>query len=104
MSSAHFRHPSRQQHCRLSIGYRCRQENELLSIAVKFRESKRELRENVRHRLAGWIREVHRSMQKSAAQVAVFGERMGALRRRLDLLRQIHDAPTVYAAGRALNP
>ncbi len=69
----------------------------LTEIACKFKDSKVELLDNIKKRLAEWITQTYQLMHEGNNQLTVYGERLMAAKKRLDLLKQIHEAPTIYA-------
>lgn len=73
-----------------------RNHKRLIDIAKRFFDAKNELLENIRVRLQ-WVSDCHQIIQSGDSKVLLNSERIRKLRRQLELLRQIHDAPNIYA-------
>lgn len=67
--------------------------------AYLFLNSKLELLKNVRQRLAGWIRQSYDRLQSSQSDIMLFDEKFNSFRKRLDLVRQIREAPILFVAS-----
>uniref|UniRef100_A0A914X568 Autophagy protein ATG17-like domain-containing protein n=1 Tax=Plectus sambesii TaxID=2011161 RepID=A0A914X568_9BILA len=74
-------------------------QQQLTTIADKFAQSKAEVLNNVRARLSGWIVETHQQLHTGSNQLALYAEKLTALKRRLDVIRQVHEAPPIYATA-----
>ncbi|KAI6176387.1 RB1-inducible coiled-coil protein 1 [Aphelenchoides bicaudatus] len=66
--------------------------------AFLFLNSKLELLKNVRQRLSGWIRQSYDRLQCAQTNVMLFDEKFNGFRQRLDLVRQIREAPILFVA------
>ncbi|KAI6214537.1 hypothetical protein M3Y94_00279800 [Aphelenchoides besseyi] len=67
--------------------------------AQLFLSSKMELLLNVRKRLAGWIRESYQQLQIAHTELTLFEGKFNGFRQRLDLVRQVREAPILYVAA-----
>lgn len=74
-------------------------QQQMTTIADKFAQSKAEVLNNVRARLSGWIVETHQQLHTGSNQLALYSEKLIALKRRLDVIRQVHEAPPIYATA-----
>lgn len=54
---------------------------------------------NVRQRLAGWIRQSYDRLQIAQTNVTLFEEKFSGFKQRLDLVRQIREAPIIFVAA-----
>ncbi|CAD5221168.1 unnamed protein product [Bursaphelenchus xylophilus] len=75
------------------------QVEDFTSNAHLFLGSKMELLKNVRQRLGGWIKQGYDRLQVSNTDLIVFEQKFSGFRQRLDLVRQIREAPILYVAS-----
>ncbi|KAI6233678.1 RB1-inducible coiled-coil protein 1 [Aphelenchoides fujianensis] len=73
--------------------------DEFTGHAHMFLNSKMELLKNVRTRLAGWIRQGYDHLQSAHTDLTLFEEKFNGFRQRLDLVRQVREAPILFVAA-----
>ncbi|KAI1716900.1 autophagy-related protein 11 domain-containing protein [Ditylenchus destructor] len=72
---------------------------EFYNYALCFIDSKLELLKNISQRFAGWVRQAYERLQQANKRMILFDDKFTGLRQRLDLVRQIKEAPIMYVTA-----
>uniref|UniRef100_A0A915D3G6 Autophagy-related protein 11 C-terminal domain-containing protein n=1 Tax=Ditylenchus dipsaci TaxID=166011 RepID=A0A915D3G6_9BILA len=73
--------------------------SEFNNYALCFIDSKLELLKNICQRFAGWVRQAYERLQQANKRMILFDDKFTGLRQRLDLVRQIKEAPIMYVTA-----
>ncbi|CAK5073508.1 unnamed protein product [Meloidogyne enterolobii] len=68
----------------------------IYDFAISFIDSKEEVVKNISQRFSTWVRQAYERLDRANKKLVVFEEKYSGLRQRLDLVRQIKEAPNIY--------
>lgn len=68
----------------------------IYDFAISFIDSKEEVVKNISQRFSTWVRQAYDRLDRANKKLVVFEEKYSGLRQRLDLVRQIKEAPNIY--------